>query len=364
MTVTFPHMGNTYITAKVLLDELGISYVVPSFDIKKSLEIGAKIAPESACLPLKINLGNYIQAYEEGADTIIITGGKGPCRFGYYSEIEKAILKDMGIKMDVVALEIPDNGVMGLVERIKKLTGGFNIYRILKAVTEAANTSVKVDELERLTFKTRARELEKGTTNRIYNSFKKEVLNCLGYREVEGMIQGTMAELTKIKLNTETEPLKVGIIGEIYTTIDSDSSLNMDIQLGNMGIEVSRAVTVSGWVLDHMLKPALHLPTDDRFEKYSKPYLQTMIGGHAQETVGNSIIYAKEGYDGLLQIYPLTCMPEIVAQCILPAVSTDYNIPLLTLIIDEMSGEEGYITRLEAFVDLLKKRREREGIAL
>jgi len=364
MTLTFPHMGNTYITAKVLSDELGLSYVVPSFDIKKALEIGSKIAPESACLPLKINLGNYIQAYSEGADTILITGGKGPCRFGYYSEIEKSILKDMGINMEVIALEVPDNGIMGLVDRIKKITGGFNVYRITKAFMAAANTSVKVDELERLTFKTRAREIEKGTTNMIYNNFRREVLNCLGYREVQEKILSTMGELEKIRLDTEVEPLKVGIIGEIYTTIDSDTSMNMDIRLGNMGIEVSRAVTVSGWVLDHMLKPALHLPTDDRFEKYSKPYLKTMIGGHAQETVGNSIIYAKDGYDGLLQIYPLTCMPEIVAQCILPAVSNDYNIPLLTLIIDEMSGEEGYVTRLEAFVDLLKKRRERGRIAL
>lgn len=364
MTITFPHMGNTYIIAKVLLDELGINYVVPSFDIKKALEIGAKVAPESACLPLKINLGNYIMAYNEGADTILITGGKGPCRFGYYSEMEKAILKDMGINMDVIALEVPDNGIMGLVERIKKITGGFNLYRIIKAVTAAANTSVKVDELERLAFRTRAREIERGTTNRIYNSFRKEVLCCLGYREVQEKIQSTFRKLENIRLDNDMAPLKVGIIGEIYTTIDSDTSLNMDIRLGDMGVEVSRAVTVSGWVLDHMLKPALHLPTDDRFEKYSKPYLGTMIGGHAQETVGNSVIYAKDGYDGLLQIYPLTCMPEIVAQCILPAVSNDYNIPVLTLIIDEMSGEEGYITRLEAFVDLLKKRRERGKFAM
>lgn len=364
MTITFPHMGNTYITAKVLLDELGLSYVVPPFDVKKSLEIGAKYAPEAACLPLKINLGNYIQAYEEGADTILITGGKGPCRFGYYSEIEKAILKDLGIKMDVIALEVPDNGITGLVERIKKITGGFNVYRILKALKAAASTAVMVDELERTTFRTRARELDRGATDRIYNKFRKEVLFCLGYREVADKIRAAEQELNAILLNTEKEPLKVGLIGEIYTTIDSDTSLNMDIRLGNMGVEVSRAVTVSGWILDHMFKPALHLPTDDRYIKYSEPYLKTMIGGHAQESIGNSVIYAKEGYDGLLQIYPLTCMPEIVAQCILPAVSEDFNIPLLTLIIDEMSGEEGYITRLEAFIDLLDKRRERGKIAL
>jgi len=33
------------------------------------------------------------------------------------------------------------------------------------------------------------------------------------------------------------------------------------------------------------------------------------------------------------------------------------------LIIDEMTGEAGYMTRIEAFVDLLRKRRERGEIA-
>lgn len=52
-------------------------------------------------------------------------------------------------------------------------------------------------------------------------------------------------------------------------------------------------------------------------------------------------------------------MPEIVAERILPALEWDFIIPVLTLIIDEMTGEAGYLTRLEAFVDLLDRRKER-----
>jgi predicted nucleotide-binding protein (sugar kinase/HSP70/actin superfamily) len=78
MKITFPHMGNTYITAKAMLDDLGMDYVIPPANNKKALEIGTKYAPELACLPLKINIGNFIQAYEQGADSILITGGVGP----------------------------------------------------------------------------------------------------------------------------------------------------------------------------------------------------------------------------------------------------------------------------------------------
>lgn len=87
-----------------------------------------------------------------------------------------------------------------------------------------------------------------------------------------------------------------------------------------------------------------------------------MIGGHAQETIGNTIIYSQEGYDGVIQLMPLTCMPEIVAESVLPAVQDKHGIPVMTLIIDEMTGEAGYQTRLEAFMDLLEKRRESSNI--
>jgi len=39
-------------------------------------------------------------------------------------------------------------------------------------------------------------------------------------------------------------------------------------------------------------------------------------------------------------------------------VQKKYGIPIITLIIDEMTGEAGYMTRLEAFVDMIKMRRK------
>jgi predicted nucleotide-binding protein (sugar kinase/HSP70/actin superfamily) len=53
-------------------------------------------------------------------------------------------------------------------------------------------------------------------------------------------------------------------------------------------------------------------------------------------------------------------MPEIVAESLLPHIERELGIPVLTLIIDEMTGEAGYMTRVEAFIDMLEKRRERE----
>ena len=359
MKITFPHMGNVYIAAKTLLDEVGADYVIPAFNNKKALEIGTKYAPEMACLPLKINLGNYIQAYKQGADTIMITGGCGPCRFGYYGELEKEILEDIGYKMDLITLEVPNGDLREFLRRIKKLTGNLNAYKILKAAKNTAEVAKSVDELEKLTYKIRPREINKGSTDKIYKDFQNKVKSVKGASEVKQLIKETRDKLLEVEIDKDYKPLKVGIVGEIYTTIDPFSNLSIESKLGRMGIEVDRCITISGWISEHIIKKALHLPRDLRYVEAAKPYLGTMIGGHAQETIGDTVLYARDGYDGVVQVYPLTCMPEIVAESILPAVERDLDIPILTLIIDEMTGEAGYLTRVEAFVDLLKKRRER-----
>lgn len=362
MKITFPHMGNTYITAKAMLDDLGMDYVIPPANNKKALEIGTKYAPELACLPLKINIGNFIQAYEQGADSILITGGVGPCRFGYYCEMHREILKDIGINMDIVTLDIPKKDVKGFLHKIKKLSIGYNPYKAVKIIRNITEVAKQVDELERLTFKIRPREIKKGSTDKIYKLFHKKVLIAKGSRQIKELIRETREQLLGIETDKSFRPLKVGIVGEIYTTIDPFANFDIASRLGNMGIEVSRYVTVSGWIIEHMLKKTLHIPRDLRYKDAANPYLGAMIGGHAQETIGNTVLYAKDGYDGVIQIFPLTCMPEIVAESILPSIERDLNIPVLTLIIDEMTGEAGYLTRLEAYTDLLYKRRERKTV--
>jgi predicted nucleotide-binding protein (sugar kinase/HSP70/actin superfamily) len=81
--------------------------------------------------------------------------------------------------------------------------------------------------------------------------------------------------------------------------------------------------------------------------------------------VGATVHCAGQGYDGVVQVAPFTCMPEIVAHSVLPAVTRDHGIPVLSFYLDEQSGVAGIVTRLEAFVDLLEARRKKrlkEGV--
>ncbi|HEY8348507.1 MAG TPA: CoA protein activase [Clostridia bacterium] len=357
MKVTFPHLGNTYICVKSILDDIGIDYIIPPFNNKRALELGTRYSPEMVCLPLKINIGNYIQAYEMGADTIIMAGGCGPCRFGYYSQLHREILKDAGFEMEVITLEGTD--IKDLVSRIRRVVpGGSELMRLPSILLRAVEIAKRADGIEMLAFRTRARECERGTTDRIYNGFREKALVTKGTRNILKLLDETEARLKAVRLDPNADPLRVGIVGEIYTGIEHFASFDIQHRLGRLGVEADRKVTVSNWIIEHMIKKPLRLPRDMAFAKAAKPWLGAMIGGHARETVGNTAIYAMSGYDGVIQIFPFSCMPEIVAESLLPSVERDLGIPVLTLIIDEMTGEAGYMTRVEAFIDMLEKRRE------
>ncbi|MCJ7774366.1 MAG: hypothetical protein MUP22_14685, partial [Desulfobacterales bacterium] len=85
-----------YIFCKAIAETAGIEYVLPRPTSNRTREIGEYSTNESVCLPLKIILGNFVEALEDGADTIIMVGSGPPCRLGLYDRILKIVLKDMG----------------------------------------------------------------------------------------------------------------------------------------------------------------------------------------------------------------------------------------------------------------------------
>lgn len=362
MKVTFPHMGNAWIVIQTLFESLNVEVVVPPINSKRTLQLGTRLSPESACLPLKLNLGNYIEAVNEGADTIVITGGVGPCRFGYYGEMERQILRDAGYAYDVVTLEPPDGSLLGLAGRIRYLAGSKNSWvKILKALRFSYLKSVALDRVEDLIHAARPRLPDLRKTEKLYEDAKLRIAQTMtdnGVKATVRWVQESIRESQEELSLSERfyKPLRIGIIGEIYTILDPYTSVGIEEELGRLGVEVDRSIYLSGWVGSHVFQGlAPGYRSIKSYPGHSKPYLPHFVGGHGQETVGAAVKFAKEGYDGIIQIFPLSCMPEIVAASILPKIQEAYKVPIMTLIVDEHTGHAGMQTRLEAFVDLLER---------
>ncbi|AEV68110.1 hypothetical protein [Acetivibrio clariflavus] len=360
MKITFPHMGNMYVPIKVLLDTVGIEYVVPPLNAKETMELGVANSPEFACLPFKTILGDLIYGIRNGADFILFGGGKGQCRFGYYGDLLSKIVENLNYDVKFVCLDTTNMTVKGILEKISPLTEGKSAFDIIKGILYATKTVFLVDNLNRLAGYTRCREVNKGDTDRIISEFQKKVQKAHGYRNIIHVIKSARKQLSEIPVDRKKKTLKVAIVGEIYAASHPGINFEIEKKLGNMGVEVHNFLGISKWILNHFIINNLPVKIKDKLLAAGREFINTDdIGGHGIQTIGASVISAKRKYDGVIQIYPFTCMPEIIAQNVLIEVQRKYKIPVMTLIVDEMTGEEGYKTRLEAFVDMLEMRRRK-----
>jgi len=359
VNITFPHLGNVYIVAKAFLEELGHEVVPPPVPSKKTLEIGIKLSPEMMCLPFKVCMGNYIESIENGADTILITGSCGPCRFGFYSNMQEYILKDLGYEVDMITLESPREGFNEFKENVGKLIGSNSIINIGRNIKPALDLIKQADDLTQLSNNIRAYAIDKTEVNSIMDKYYNQAMETYGIKQIVELIQDTEIKLKDVKINKDYQPIKIGIIGEIYTIIEPFVNLEVERKLGEMGVLVEKSLTPTAWFKHHVYSYPFGSKEEKKKFKLAKPYLETLVGGHGRETIGSAVHYKNIGYDGVIQILPLNCMPEIVAKSILKTVGEDLKFPILTLVVDEMTGEAGYMTRLEAFVDLITKRKEK-----
>ncbi|MBO8168274.1 MAG: CoA protein activase [Thermoanaerobacteraceae bacterium] len=358
MPVTMPHMGHLYIPLKTMLEYVGLEVIVPPLCSKRTLSLGTQNSPEFACLPLKINLGNFLEARELGADTIVMAGGLGPCRFGYYAQIQREILRDLGVDMKMVILEPPDTSMRHLFEDIRLLANGHSWFTILQAIRVAWYKARAIDLVEMKLQEIRPREQQPGGADKIFERFLRDVEKVNQKSHIYQMAEDVIAEMEGLPQIECYEPVRIAIVGEIYTVLEPFVNLNMEKHLGRMGVAVRRSIYLSEWINDHIFKGILPLKSNKVVRKLARPYLNHFVGGHGWETVGSTVEHAQLGFDGVIQVAPLTCMPEIVAQTILPRVSNDKDIPVMTIYVDEQTGEAGLITRLEAFVDLIKRKKQ------
>lgn len=358
MNITFPHMGNTWVTLKGLLDYLGLPVIVPPPTTSRTLSLGAQYAPESACLPLKINIGNLIEAKELGADTFIMAGGVGPCRFGLYAQLEKEILEEIGYRYETLILEPPEGGLWQLLKRVKAVVGSASWWQVYRAIRFACRKAGFVDSLEKTVQDIRPREKQKGTADRIFAYALQTIAQAKNDEELEVAHGLARQKLLHIPQDSSAPVLRIGLVGEIYTLLEPFASLDIEKKLGYLGAHVTRSIYLSDWIREHLL-PAFLAPRKKQadYKSFASPYLNHFVGGHARESIGAGVAMAKEGYDGIVQVAPLTCMPEIVAHTIFPRVSEELSIPVLTVYVDEQTGQEGINTRLEAFIDLLWEKR-------
>lgn len=359
MVLAFPNLGNVALAMQALCQGLKIPYILPEKNNKATLQTGSFYSPEEICMPFKLILGNFIQGIQKGADTLLITGSCGPCRFGEFCEMLMKILHSQGYQnLDFIVVDLPSGiGMKEFKNRIGRIAEASPVSNPekIKAMLTALKVINLCDKIDALAYQMAGYEANRGECRRILNEYKDKAFGCEDPQQMISLLHAYKRKLETVCIDPTKDPLKVSIIGELFTIIDPFSNFYIEEQLMGYGVSTERMLTPSWWIKDTMLKP-IKLNSKD-IKRATKEYMPYPVGGHGRECIGAAVLAQEHGMDGAIQILPMGCMPQIIAKSILPAIQSDMDFPIMTLVVDEVAGEAGYVTRIEAFLDMLESRK-------
>ena len=350
--ISFPHLGDYYIPIKIFLEKTTNLKVKEAPPItKKTLELGNKYSPSTVCIPFKYNLGNFIESLNNGAN-ILFTAGGG-CRYRYYAEVTEKILRDLNYDFEFIKLISKDNlNIKEIYKIFKKLNPNLTLYNFLHTALYTFNFIWNTDKIDKKIRKNIGFEINKNEHIKLKTKMIKEYQNTNSIIKINLLYFKYKYLFFKIKKNIPKNCLKVGLIGELYTSMEPYSNYYLEKTLASYNIQLKRFTNLSYLLWQKRFLKKFLLWRTRKYCKYN-------LGADGLDNVYRTLNLINKKYDGIIHTKPFGCTPEIGAIPIIQKICNENNMPILFFSYDVETSNEGIKTRLEAFNDLLHARREK-----
>jgi predicted nucleotide-binding protein (sugar kinase/HSP70/actin superfamily) len=141
--------------------------------------------------------------------------------------------------------------------------------------------------------------------------------------------------------------LRVGVIGHHYNVYDTFTTMSLLDRLNAMGADVMTADMVPERLRERELK---RLPKE-------------IYWSYEREIAGAILACARYRLvDGIIFMISFPCGPDSIIRVLCEQENKSMGaVPMITLIMDEHTGEGGFLTRIEAFIDMLYRQKHRVG---
>lgn len=308
---------------------LGAETIVSPPTTRAILEVGIQSTVDEACLPVKVALGHL--AWLRGrCDAIFIP------RVVSWQKQAYTCPKLMGL---------PDMARAGLSDLPPLLAPTVNVKRRPRAVHEAAREAA-------LPLTRDPRRVAAALRDAMAAQARAYAEQAAGRLPGEPDPGGDQADADVV----------LAVLGHPYTIYDRALSLDLIRRLRGMRVRVVTA---------EMLPRAL---AETTWEGDAKPLYWTFgrraVGGALRFVSAASSECAPDapgmaaarrgGIDGIIHLVTFGCGPDsLTGELLARRVRQGHGTPLLVLTVDEHTGEAGLVTRLEAFLDLIRWRRAR-----
>lgn len=298
---------------------LGIEIVLSDKTTTKTINDGSKYVVSDTCLPIKVFTGHVINLINKGCEAIFIPS-----------------IQSTGYK----------------INNCSKIRG---LPEIIRNVIDKPFTMIEptLDKTENISFKdfceqtanafgiTDKQEIKKAIDNgwKVYNSFWEMTKSGVSYTDaLENAINGKIIKKTV----DIVKPISVAIMAHGYNLFDERISMNIIRKLEKMNVKVYTSLNVSY--------------NDSISSIHSLGEIQ--YWANELELTGTAAYYLLNNkVDGIIALSTFGCGPDSLMVDEMMYHCKEAGMPLIHLTIDEHTGEAGFITRIEAFTDMLLRKK-------
>lgn len=317
---------------------------------RKTLELGTLNSTDYVCAPFKHILGDYIEALDMGADVLVQL--TGPCRLGYYGELQESILRDMGYDFEMLNFATVSGKPLQEYLSIckKKVNPDLSVSKGVKNFLVVLKMIEALDSYHDRYLELAGFEKDPGSFKRAQKDFFAEMNTVTGAAQMAAIYRHHMRILEDLPIKKPNDPIRVGLIGEFFTGVDPRSNLFIEDKLSSMGVSLARTVNLTNRILRY---------NEENLRRSVSEYVSFDMGPTSTLSIAAAKHYAEEGFDGIIHLKSSGCTPEIDCMPVLQRLSNDYHIPILYLSYDSQTSDTGLDTRLEAFYDMIAMRKAR-----
>ncbi|MEG0731455.1 MAG: acyl-CoA dehydratase activase-related protein [Vagococcus sp.] len=185
---------------------------LPSED-RSAIDVGLKYVNNDACYPAIISIGQLIEALQSGEydvnnTSVMLTQTGGGCRATNYIPLLRKALVDTGFEqVPVVSISLGNQGV--------ESNPGFKMS--IPLMKRVAIAFLYGDLFEKVVYRTRPYELEKGSVNALHNQWIEKVTRSVevgSFRLFKKYMKQIINDFDTLPISNSQKP-KVGVVGEI-----------------------------------------------------------------------------------------------------------------------------------------------------
>ncbi len=308
---------------KAFFEELGIEVVLSRKTDKKVLEMGIKDSVTDACLPIKLFHG-HVAELKDRVDYLFVPrlvsadGRSTFCpKFLGLPEMVRFSIPDLPPLIDF-RYNIQKGRVLSSFNFFKQVGEhlGYNFYQVGKGYLKA---------------------------RRAFRHYRTLQYSGMLPEEAIQAVNSSRPNVAAVT-GTDDESLQIAVLGYPYAIFDPFVNADLLNVLKRAGANILTVEMVS----------------DGNLRKMSRELKEDLYWYYSNRAVWAGLHYLSdwETLDGIIHVTAFACGPDAMVDKLLELESRDRGrVPYLNITIDEHAGDVGVVTRIEAFLDMLKIRK-------